>query len=83
MSVQYEAISKSGKNDFFRSKNVTFFLNFCCKHRLWVHVRTASVRGGSNEFPQSMFTAKIRKNEYPCKPQFGVYGGVHFTDMFA
>ena len=28
MSVQYEAISKSGKNDIFRCKNVTFFLIF-------------------------------------------------------
>ena len=29
-------------------------------------------RGGSNEYPQSMFWAKIRKknNVYPCKPQF-------------
>ena len=27
-SVQYEAISKSGKNDFFRCKNVIFFLIF-------------------------------------------------------
>ena len=28
MSVQYETISKSGKNDIFRSKNATFFLIF-------------------------------------------------------
>ena len=28
MSVQYEAISKSGKNDIFRCKNGTFFLTF-------------------------------------------------------
>ena len=28
-------------------------------------------RGGSNEYPQSMCWAKIRKNNvYPCKPQF-------------
>ena len=28
-------------------------------------------RGGSNEYPQSMFFNKIRKNNvYPCKPQF-------------
>ena len=28
-------------------------------------------RGGSNEYPQSMFLAEIRKNNvYPCKPQF-------------
>ena len=27
-------------------------------------------RGGSNEYPQSMFWAEIRKNVYFCKPQF-------------
>ena len=28
-------------------------------------------RGGSNEYPQSMSWAEIRKNNaYPCKPQF-------------
>ena len=29
------------------------------------------IRGGSNEYPQSMFWIEIRKNNvYPCKPQF-------------
>ena len=32
------------------------------KHRLWVLIRTASARGGSNEYPQSMFWAEIWKN---------------------
>ena len=28
-------------------------------------------RGGSNEYPQSILCAEIRKNNvYPCKPQF-------------
>ena len=28
-------------------------------------------RGGSNEYPQSMYSSKNKKNnEYPCKPQF-------------
>ena len=28
-------------------------------------------RGGSNEYPQSMFPSKNKKNNvYPCKPQF-------------
>ena len=35
-----------------------------------VLVRTAS-RGGSNEYPQSMFLSRNKKNNvYPCKPQF-------------
>ena len=28
-------------------------------------------RGGSNEYPQSMFLSRNKKNSvYPCKPQF-------------
>ena len=27
-------------------------------------------RGGSNEYPQSMFLSRHKKNVYPCKPQF-------------
>ena len=28
-------------------------------------------RGGSNEYPESMFLSRNRKNNvYPCKPQF-------------
>ena len=27
-------------------------------------------RGGSNEYPQFIFWAEIRKKAYPCKPQF-------------
>ena len=27
-------------------------------------------RGGSNEYPQSMFWAEKKNNVYPCKPQF-------------
>ena len=37
------------------------------KTRLFKYIR----RGGSNEYPQSMFRAGIKKNNvYPCKPQF-------------
>ena len=49
-------------------KNVVFSY-FCSKHILWVHVRTASM--GSNEYPQSMFKSKNKKNNaYPCSRQF-------------
>ena len=27
-------------------------------------------RGGSNEYPQSMFWSKYKKKVYPCKPKF-------------
>ena len=31
----------------------------------------ASRRGGSNEYPQSMYSSKNKKNNvYPCKPKF-------------
>ena len=53
-------------------KNSDIFSYFCSKHGLWVLVRTASPRrGGSNEYPQSMFLSRNKKNNvYPCKPQF-------------
>ena len=32
---------------------------------------TASTKGGSNEFSQSMFLSRNKRNNvYPCKPQF-------------
>ena len=34
-------------------------------------------RGGSNEYPQSMFLSRNKKtNTYPCKPQFDYIKGV-------
>ena len=40
------------------------------QHRLWYSLEPPR-RGGSNEYPQSMFLAEIRKNNiYPYKPQF-------------
>ena len=45
-------------------KNVFFFI-FLLKHRLWVLVRTASARrGGSNEYPQSIFLSRDKKIMY-------------------
>ena len=59
MSVQYTAIFHGCKNDNFQ---MIFFSYFCSKHRLWVHVRTASVK--------SMFWSKTKKTGYACKPKF-------------
>ena len=44
--------------------------------------------GGSNEYPQSMFFCKNKKNNvYPCKPVFlyksGVQGGQNYKGMFS
>ena len=43
MSMQYTAIFHGCKNVNFLMKNYNIFL-FWSKHRLWVHVRTATVR---------------------------------------
>ena len=45
-------------------------------------------RGGSNEYPQSMFWSKDKKNRYtPANPIFlykrGVKGGSLFIDLFS
>ena len=45
-------------------------------------------RGGSNEYPQSMFLSRNKiNNVYPCKPQFyyinvGFNGGQNYKGMF-
>ena len=49
---------------------IIFFL-FLLKNIDCVYLLEPPRRGGSNEYPQSMFWAEIRKNNvYPCKPQF-------------
>ena len=76
MLMNYTAIFHGCKNDNFQMKNCDFFLSFAqnidCwytleppQDRLLVHVRTASVSTHN-----LCFRAKIRQNEYPCKPQF-------------
>ena len=55
---------------FFRQKFRYFFYisaqNIDCGYSL-----ESPRRGGSNEYPQSMFLSKNKKNNvYPCKPQF-------------
>ena len=46
-------------------------------------------RGGSNEYPQSMFLSRNKKtNVYPCKPQFycikvGLKGGQNYMGVFS
>ena len=45
-------------------------------------------RGGSNEYPQSMFWSKNKKIGIPLHTpvllyKSGVQGGIHYTDMFS
>ena len=49
----------------FCRKNDIFLI--CTKHRLWIPVRTVR-GGGSNEYPQSMFWSKNKKNRYMYNP---------------
>ena len=54
----------------FRQKNSDIFhisaQNIDCGYSL-----EPPHRGGSNEYPQSMFLSRNKKNDvYPCKPQF-------------
>ena len=42
--IQYTAIFHSFKNDYCQMKSFDIFSYFCSKHRLCVHVRTASVK---------------------------------------
>ena len=58
------------KNENFQIKNSDIFhisaQNIDCGYSL-----EPPRRGGSNEYPQSMFLGRNKKNNvYPCKPQF-------------
>ena len=58
------------KNCEFSDKNFDIFhisaQNIDCGYSL-----EPPRRGGSNEYPQSMFLSRNKKNKvYPCKPQF-------------
>ena len=63
--MQYTVIFISCENDNFQSINIVVFVIFAqnidCGYKL--------EPPHSNEYPQSFFRAKIRKNVYPCKPQ--------------
>ena len=76
------------KNENFQIKNSDIFhisaQNIDCEYSL-----ETPRRGGSNEYPQSMFFSKIRQNNlYPCKPQFyyikvGFKGGQNYIGGFS
>ena len=58
------------KTENFLMKNSDIFHISAQKHRLWYSLEPPR-RGGSNEYPQSMFLSRNKKtNVYPCKPQF-------------
>ena len=72
MSVQYTAIFHGCKNDNFQMKMFDIFLIFAqnidCGYTL-----EPPQRGGSNEYPQSMFWSKNKKKMYTrVNPTFSI-----------
>ena len=54
----------------FLGKKFWYVSYFCSKHKLWYSLEPPQ-RGGSNEYLQSMFLGRNKKNNvYPYKPQF-------------
>ena len=74
----YENTPIKKYNENFTTKKL---VNFQIKNSNIFHISAQNIdcwyslepprRGGSNEYPQSMFLSKNKKNNvYPCKPQF-------------
>ena len=58
------------KTENFQKKNSDIFHVSAQKHKL-LNLLEPPCLGGSNEYPQSMFLSRNKKNNvYPCKPQF-------------
>ena len=70
--MQYTEIFKVVKNGKFQQNFFDIFLiftqNIDCGYKL-----EPSLRGGSNEYPQSMFWSKNKENRYtPAYPSFAI-----------
>ena len=63
MSVQYTEIFHGCKNDNFQMKIFDIFLIFA-QNKDCGYTLEPPQRGGSNEYPQSMFWSKNKKNMY-------------------
>ena len=74
------------KNENFQIKTLIFFI-FLLKTDCGYSLEPPR-RGGSNEFPQSIFLSRNKKNNvYPCKPQFysikwGLRGSTLYRHVF-
>ena len=75
------------KTESFQIKNLIFFI-FLLKTIDCGYSLEPPRRGGSNEYPQSMFLSRNKKyNVYPCKPKFyyikiGFKGGQNYIGVF-
>ena len=75
------------KNWKFSDKKILCFSYFCSKYRLWYSLERPWW-SGSNEYPQSMFLSRNKKNNvYPVNPvllyKSGVWGGQYYIGMFS
>ena len=71
MSLQYTEIFNVVKKENFQQKFFDIFLIFAPKH--CGYSLEPPRRGGSNEYPQSMFWSKNKKNRYtPAYPSFTI-----------
>ena len=84
MPMQYTEILKVVKKENFQQKKFDIFLIFAQNIDCWYTLEPPR-GGGSNEYPQSMFWSKNKKNRYTPVLLYksGVQGGIHFTDMFS
>ena len=72
LSMQYRQIFKSVKIEKFQYKIFDIFPIFAPKQRLWDTLKLPH-RGGSIEYPQSMFWSKNKENRYtPAYPSFSI-----------
>ena len=59
------------KNENFKRKNSDFFFHISAQNIDCGYSLEPPQRGGSKEYPQSLFMSRNKKNNvYPCKPQF-------------
>ena len=80
--IQYNGIFYGYKNEKFHMKKCYLFVTFGRNWDCWYSLEPPH-RGGSNEYPQSMFYSRNKKNNvYPCKPQWGLWGSKLHRHVF-
>ena len=70
--MQYTAIFHGCKNDYFQMKNCDVFLIFA-QNIDCVCMLEPPQRGGSNEYPQSMFQSNNKKQYIPLQTPVLLY----------
>ena len=58
------------KQENFKTKKKSDIFHIFIQNVDYGYLLEPPRRGGSYEYPQSMFLSRNKKNVYPCKPQF-------------